>query len=114
MFSPILDGTMLAPGSRVLADAAGNPSVACVQTLLDLRAAGVEVIPCSGRNRSMLHEDARILGFNAYIGEMGGLLMFDHGKDDWCYFTADMDYDHFLRPYAPPGNRAHGRMRQTR
>ena len=88
-----LDGTMLAPGSRVLADAAGNPSVACVQTLLDLRAAGVEVIPCSGRNRSMLHEDARILGFNAYIGEMGGLLMLDHGKDDWCYFTADMDYD---------------------
>lgn len=88
-----LDGTMLATGSHVLADAQGVPSLACVQTLLELRAAGVEVIPCSGRNRAMLHEDARILSFNAYIGEMGGLLMLNHSKNDWCYFTADMEYD---------------------
>ena len=88
-----LDGTMLARGSRAIFDAAGKPSVALIQTLLDLREAGVEVIPCSGRNRSMLHEDARILAFNGYIGEMGGLLMLDHGKDEWTYFTADMEYD---------------------
>ena len=88
-----LDGTMLAPKSRVLADASGAQSLSCVKTLLELRAAGVEVIPCSGRNRSMLHEDARILGFNAYIGEMGGLLVLDHAKDEWQYFTAEMEFD---------------------
>ena len=63
-----LDGTMLAPGSCVLADNDGNPSLDLVATLLDLKRAGVEVIPCSGRNRSMLHEDVRVLGLNSYIG----------------------------------------------
>lgn len=88
-----MDGTMLAPGSTALADADGQPSLALVQVLVDLKRAGIEVIPCSGRNRSMLHEDVRILGLNAYIGEMGGLLMIDHKKNDWRYFTADMAYD---------------------
>lgn len=88
-----LDGTMLASGSHVLADTSGAPSLACVQTLLELREAGVEVIPCSGRNRAMLHEDARLLDLRSYIGEMGGLLMLDQGKSEWCYYTADMEYD---------------------
>ena len=88
-----LDGTMLAPGSCVLADNDGNPSLDLVATLLDLKRAGVEVIPCSGRNRSMLHEDVRVLGLNSYIGEMGGLLMLDHKRNDWRYFTADMPFD---------------------
>ena len=88
-----LDGTMLAPGSCALADNDGNPSLDLVATLLDLKRAGVEVIPCSGRNRSMLHEDVRVLGLNSYIGEMGGLLMLDHKHNDWRYFTADMSFD---------------------
>ncbi|QWT17911.1 HAD hydrolase family protein [Collinsella sp. zg1085] len=88
-----MDGTMLAPGSTVLADAEGNPSLALSSTLVELRQAGIEVIPCSGRNRSMLHEDVRVLGLNAYIGEMGGLIMFSHKDSHWEYFTADMDYD---------------------
>ena len=57
-----LDGTMLGPGSTVLANAAGEPSLDLVETLVELRRADVEVIPCSGRNRSMLHEDIRVLG----------------------------------------------------
>ncbi|MDY2777363.1 MAG: HAD-IIB family hydrolase [Collinsella sp.] len=88
-----LDGTMLGPGSCVLKDNDGNPSLDFVSTLIDLKAAGIEVIPCSGRNRSMLHEDVRVLGLNSYIGEMGGLLMLDHKSNDWEYFTADMPYD---------------------
>lgn len=88
-----MDGTMLAPGSTALADADGTPSLALASVLVDLKRAGIEVIPCSGRNRSMLHEDVRILGLNAYIGEMGGILMLDHKRSGWRYFTADMDYD---------------------
>ena len=88
-----LDGTMLAPGSTVLADNDGNPSTVVPETLVALKRAGIEVIPCSGRNRSMLHEDVRVLGLNAYIGEMGGLLMLDHHASRWEYYTADMAYD---------------------
>lgn len=88
-----LDGTMLAPGSCALADAKGNPSIEFVSTLLALRQAGIEVIPCSGRNRSMLHEDIRLLGLNSFIGEMGGLLMIDNSESRWEYYTADMPYN---------------------
>lgn len=88
-----LDGTMLAPGSCALTDADGNPSLDLVSTLVDLKRAGIEVIPCSGRNRSMLHEDTRVLGLNSYIGEMGGLIMLDREHNEWEYFTADMPYD---------------------
>ncbi len=61
--------------------------------LVELKRAGIEVIPCSGRNRSMLHEDTRLLGLNSYIGEMGGLLMLDRGDSRWEYFTADMPFN---------------------
>ena len=88
-----LDGTMLAPGSCALADAKGNPSIEFVSTLLALKQAGIEVIPCSGRNRSMLHEDIRLLGLNSFIGEMGGLLMIDNSESRWDYYTADMPYN---------------------
>ncbi|MDO4595630.1 MAG: HAD-IIB family hydrolase [Coriobacteriaceae bacterium] len=88
-----LDGTMLGPGSCVLKDAEGNASLDLVSTLVELKRAGIEVIPCSGRNRSMLHEDVRVLGLNSYIGEMGGLLMLDHKNSEWEYYTADMPFD---------------------
>ena len=87
------DGTMMGPGSCVLKNAAGEPSVDFAATLVALARAGIEVTPCSGRNRSMLHEDVRLLGLNSYIGEMGGLIMLDGAHDDWEYFTADMLYD---------------------
>ncbi len=88
-----LDGTMMGPGSTVLANAAGEPSLAFVETLLALRQMGVEVILCSGRSRAMMHEDSRLLGVGAYIAEMGGIIMTDRAHDIWEYFTADMDYD---------------------
>lgn len=88
-----LDGTMLAPGSCALANAAGEPCIDLVATLLALRTAGIEVIPCSGRNRAMMHEDTRVFGFNAYIAEMGGIIMSDFGDSRWEYFTADMPYN---------------------
>ncbi|WP_346674780.1 HAD family hydrolase [Enorma phocaeensis] len=88
-----LDGTMYGPGSCVLLNAAGEHSLSFVSVLVELKRAGIEVIPCSGRNRSMLHEDSRLLGLKSYIGEMGGIIMLDRSKDEWEYFTADMAYD---------------------
>lgn len=84
---------MLAPGSCALSDNEGNPSTALVEAIVALKRAGIEIIPCSGRARVMMHEDSRILGFNSYIGEMGGLLMLDLKANRWEYFTGDMPYD---------------------
>ena len=88
-----LDATMLAPGSCALSDNEGNPSTALVEAIVALKRAGIEIIPCSGRARVMMHEDSRILGFNSYIGEMGGLLMLDLRANEWEYFTGDTPYD---------------------
>lgn len=88
-----LDATMLAPGSCVLRNNQGEPSLELVEAVVALAKAGIEVIPCSGRNRSMIHEDCRVLGLNSYIGEMGGLIMADLHANDWEYFTGNMEYD---------------------
>lgn len=88
-----LDATMLAPGSCVLRDNDGNPSTKLVEAVVALARAGIQVVPTSGRNRTMIHEDARVLGLNSYIGEMGGLVMYDLKANDWEYLTGDMPYD---------------------
>ena len=88
-----LDATMLAPGSCVLRDNDGNPSTKLVEAVVALTRAGIQVVPTSGRNRTMIHEDARVLGLNSYIGEMGGLVMYDLKANDWEYLTGDMPYD---------------------
>ena len=87
------DATMLAPGSCALRDIDGTPSTALVEALVALQRAGIEVIPCTGRNRAMAREDCRLLGFNSWIGELGGLIMYDLRADDWEYFTGEMPYD---------------------
>lgn len=56
-----LDATMLAPGSCVLRDNDGNPSTKLVEAVVALARAGIQVVPTSGRNRTMIHEDARVL-----------------------------------------------------
>ncbi len=87
------DNTMVSHG-QALAATDGTPSVELAQTLVDLRRAGVSVIPCTGRNRAMVREDAHMLGLGGWIGEMGGILCLREGAtSDWRYFTADMPYD---------------------
>ena len=92
-----LDGTMMGPNSTVLANASGEPSLDFVQTLIDLKQAGVAVVPTSGRNRAMMREDTRLLGLNAFISEMGGIVMTDLSHDTWEYFTAEMEYSRRMR-----------------
>lgn len=101
-----LDATMLAPGSCVLRDNDGNPSTKLVEAVVALARAGIQVVPTSGRNRTMIHEDARVLGLNSYIGEMGGLVMYDLKANDWEYLTGDMPYDPACGPHAASGDRA--------
>ena len=89
-----LDGTMLT-GAKATVDSSGRPSAALIETLVELERAGIEVVPCSGRNRAMLFEDARVLGLKSWIAEMGGLICTKSGSQpEWTYFTGDMPYDH--------------------
>ncbi len=87
------DNTMICH-STALRDAAGRPSDELPRTLVAMASVGMDVIPCTGRNRAMIREDARILGLPGWIGEMGGILCLHEGQEGgWRYFTADMPYD---------------------
>lgn len=87
------DGTMFT-GARATVNTAGQPSAELVTTLVELQKAGVSVIPCTGRNRAMTQEDARILGFPGWIAEMGGLVCTrQSNQPEWHYFCGSMPYD---------------------
>lgn len=87
------DGTMFT-GAKATVDTAGEPSAELVETLVELTKAGVGVIPCTGRNRAMIQEDARVLGFPGWIAEMGGVLCTRQSSNpEWHYFTGTMPYD---------------------
>ena len=87
------DGTMF-PGAKATVNTAGEPSAELVETLVELTKAGVGVIPCTGRNRAMIQEDARVLGFPGWIAEMGGVLCTRQSSNpEWHYFTGTMPYD---------------------
>lgn len=87
------DGTMLT-GAKATVNTAGEPSAELIETLVELTKAGVGVIPCTGRNRAMIQEDARVLGFPGWIAEMGGVLCTRQSSNpEWHYFTGTMPYD---------------------
>ncbi|WP_293816144.1 HAD-IIB family hydrolase [uncultured Parolsenella sp.] len=87
------DGTMFT-GAKATVDTAGEPSAELIETLVELTKAGVGVIPCTGRNRAMIQEDARVLGFPGWIAEMGGVLCTRQSSNpEWHYFTGTMPYD---------------------
>ena len=87
------DGTMFT-GAKATVNTAGEPSAELIETLGELTKAGVGVIPCPGRNRAMIQEDARVLGFPGWIAEMGGVLCTRQSSNpEWHYFTGTMPYD---------------------
>ena len=66
-----LDGTLFAPGGRLLAAHDGSPSIATAQALVALKEAGIEVIVVTGRNRAQGNEIMRLLNLQTFIGEFG-------------------------------------------
>lgn len=76
-----LDGTLLAPGGRLLTTHSGKPSSMLAQALTALKVAGVEVILVTGRNRIQATEILRLLDLNSFIGEMGTVLQIGFGAD---------------------------------
>lgn len=72
-----LDGTLFARGGSVLADADGRPSARVAEAIVSLAHAGLDVVPVSGRDRHQLFELCRLLGWDSYVAEAGGVLV--HG-----------------------------------
>ena len=97
-----LDGTLLAPGGRLLTDYAGNPSSAVAEAIVALREVGVELVIVTGRSRFQGNEFIRILDALAFIGEMGTVKQ-ERGASpiDIAYDTGTFDWDRerYATPY---------------
>ncbi|MBA2516333.1 MAG: hypothetical protein H0V22_03310 [Solirubrobacterales bacterium] len=82
-----LDGTLLGRAASLLRDGEGRFSLLGARALEACARAEVEVVPYSGRRRSSLFSDARLLGCPAYIFEAGCGLVID-GELEWL--TGDL------------------------
>jgi phosphoglycolate phosphatase len=82
-----LDGTMLGKGASLLRDAEGSFSLLGVRALEACHRAGVEVVIKSGRRKAQVYEDARLIGQQSYIYEMGCGLV--DGPEE-LFLTGDM------------------------
>lgn len=76
-----LDGTLVAKGGSVLADAGALPSLVVAEQIVSLARAGVAVVPVSGRGRLQLRELTQLLGWDGYIAEAGGIIVHGTGLD---------------------------------
>ena len=72
-----LDGTLVAKGGSVLANADAAPSLVVAEQIVALNRAGLAVVPISGRGRVQLRELTQLLGWDGYIAEAGGIIV--HG-----------------------------------
>jgi hydroxymethylpyrimidine pyrophosphatase-like HAD family hydrolase len=77
-----LDGTLLGDGASFLHDAEGSFSLLGARALEACARAGAEVVIYSGRRRSTLFHDARILGVRSYAFEAGAGFVLD-GELHW-------------------------------
>jgi hydroxymethylpyrimidine pyrophosphatase-like HAD family hydrolase len=72
-----LDGTLLGPGASLFRDAEKGFTLLPARGLEACFRAGVEVVPVSGRRRTTLFEDCRLLGLSSFVFEVGGGMVID-------------------------------------
>jgi hypothetical protein len=77
-----LDGTLLGRGASLLHDGEGAVSLLGVRAMEACLRAGIEIVLMSGRQRTQVAEDARLLGQRAFIYEAGCVLELD-GEQLW-------------------------------
>jgi phosphoglycolate phosphatase len=82
-----LDSTLLGRGASMLHDGDGNVTIDGVRAVQACLRAGVEVVLMSGRRRTQVMEDARLLGQSSYIFEAGACVVLD-GEEHWL--TGDL------------------------
>ncbi|HEX8122466.1 MAG TPA: HAD hydrolase family protein [Solirubrobacteraceae bacterium] len=77
-----LDNTLLGRSGSLFHDGEGGPSLLGPRAVELCHRAGVEVVLMSGRRRSSITEDARLLGCRAYIFESGSCVV-DGPDEEW-------------------------------
>lgn len=76
-----LDGTMLGRGGAFNRDPDAGLTNEPADVLLEALAAGIDLVPSTGRSLRGLLGDARILGMRNVIAEMGSLIAYDLGSE---------------------------------
>jgi hydroxymethylpyrimidine pyrophosphatase-like HAD family hydrolase len=94
---------MLAPGGRLLANNAGEPSTALAEALVALARAGVGVTIVTGRNRTQGIEIMRLLNLSDFLGEMGTLIVHGLGPLGQTYYSLGDWSSVTLAPGLAPG-----------
>jgi HAD superfamily hydrolase (TIGR01484 family) len=72
-----LDGTLLGRGASLFRDGEGGFTLLPARALEACHRAGVEVVIKSGRRKTQVMEDARLIGQTSYIYEVGSGLVID-------------------------------------
>jgi phosphoglycolate phosphatase len=75
-----LDGTLLGRGASLLHDGDGQVSLEGVRAIQACLRADVEIVLMSGRRRTQVAEDARLLGQSSYIFEAGACVVLGAGS----------------------------------
>ena len=105
-----LDGTLLAPGGLLLGDAHGAPSVATAEAVVAINRAGLAAVITTGRNRLQCMELCRVLGWRAFIAELGTVVVDDlngppaYFLGDWpegALLPGETPFDAIVRSGAP-------------
>jgi len=77
-----LDGTLLGPDASLFHDGEGRFTLLAARALEACHRAGCEVMLMSGRRRTQVAEDARLIGHASYCFEIGAGLVID-GEETW-------------------------------
>ena len=100
-----LDGTLLAPGGRLLTTHHGKPSVELATCLVRLKKMGVEVVITTGRDAGSATEIMRLLNLEQFIGEMGCVVQFGYGVTASKHYNlGDWTTEHFDQDYNLPAS----------
>jgi phosphoglycolate phosphatase len=75
-----VDGTMVGPLGNLLWDSHRTPTLAAAEALVRAAREGLEVVALTGRARAGMFEFARVLGFQSWICELGGIRIYDRGE----------------------------------
>jgi hydroxymethylpyrimidine pyrophosphatase-like HAD family hydrolase len=104
-----LDGTMLAPGGRLLTAHDGTPSAALAVRLVALKQAGIEIIAVTGRNRAQGTEIIRMLNLQTLIGELGTIVQDGYGANAVSHYNLGEWASLTLAPGLSPGELPDGK-----
>jgi hydroxymethylpyrimidine pyrophosphatase-like HAD family hydrolase len=77
-----LDGTLLGPGGAIVRGADGSFDLLGLRAIEACHRAGAEVVLMTGRRKSSVAEDARLLGQTSYIFEAGACVVLED-EEHW-------------------------------